>query len=207
MRWMTWQGQADYWAARTATPLVFGARARDMTLRGARQIMKLHKELIPLLQNDEPDMSAQCRYLIFCAGASGFEIPACAKTEYQSHKNLEARWQWFLTLPAGSPDQLSAANHNLIAQYILAALQDLSYNSVSFDVIEDPQRKTQTVSASDVTDDVNGTAVKIRQILLQITGPIPQGSVLPRGLLPLDGPPILILMFVSESIRVRMAIP
>lgn len=83
MRWMTWQGQADYWAARTAMPLVFGARARDMTLRGARQIMKLHEDLIPLLQNDEADMSAQCRYLIFCAGAFGFEIPACAKAEYQ----------------------------------------------------------------------------------------------------------------------------
>ena len=26
MRWMTWQGQADYWAARTAMPLVFGSR-------------------------------------------------------------------------------------------------------------------------------------------------------------------------------------
>jgi hypothetical protein len=27
---MTWQGQADYWAARTATPLVFGARASEI---------------------------------------------------------------------------------------------------------------------------------------------------------------------------------
>jgi hypothetical protein len=83
MRWMTWQGQADYWAARTAMPFVFGSRAYDMTLRGARQILKLYDEFVPLLQDDEPDMTAQCRYRIFCAGASGSEMPACAKAEYQ----------------------------------------------------------------------------------------------------------------------------
>ena len=44
MRWMTWQGQADYWAARTAMPLVFGSEAHDTTLRGARQILKLHED-------------------------------------------------------------------------------------------------------------------------------------------------------------------
>lgn len=103
------------------------------------------------------------------------------------HKNLEGRWKWFLTLPATSPYQLSAANHNLIAQYILTALRDLSYNSISFDVHENPP--AQTVTPSDLPDSVNGTAVKIMQILLQVTGPIPQGAVLPLGLPPLDGPP------------------
>jgi Peptidase family M48 len=83
MRWMTWQGQADYWAARTAMPFVFGSQAHDMTLRGARQILRLHEELVSLLQDDEPDMTAQCRYHIFCAGASGSEIPPCAKAEYR----------------------------------------------------------------------------------------------------------------------------
>jgi hypothetical protein len=87
MRWMTWQGQADYWAARTAMPLVFGSQARNLTLRGARQILRLHEELMPLFEGDEPDMSAQCRYHIFRAGASGSEIPDCAKAEYQ---------QWYL---------------------------------------------------------------------------------------------------------------
>jgi hypothetical protein len=82
MHWMTWQGQADYWAARTAMPLVFGSRARHMTLRGARQILKLHEELMPLLEGDEPDLSAECRYRIFCAGALGSEIPACAQAEF-----------------------------------------------------------------------------------------------------------------------------
>jgi hypothetical protein len=83
MRWMTWQGQADYWAARTAMPFVFGSSAGYLTLRGARQIMKLHEQLVPLLNGDEPDLSAQCRYCIFIAGAAGTEIPACAKAEYE----------------------------------------------------------------------------------------------------------------------------
>ena len=90
MRWMTWQGQADYWAARTAMPLVFGSQAYDATLRGARQILKLHEDLIPLLaEGDEPDLSARCRYFIFCAGASGTEIPPCAKAEYRRSFNQE----------------------------------------------------------------------------------------------------------------------
>jgi hypothetical protein len=83
MPWMTWQGQADYWAARIAMPFVFESQARNMTLRGARQILRLHEEILPLLDGDEPDISALCRYHIFCAGAVGSEIPACARAEYQ----------------------------------------------------------------------------------------------------------------------------
>lgn len=56
MPWLTWQGQADYWAARTAMPLVFGSRARNMTLRGARQILQLHEEVASLFGDDEPDV-------------------------------------------------------------------------------------------------------------------------------------------------------
>lgn len=81
MRWMTWQGQADYWAARIAMPLVFGSRAYNTTLRGARQILKLHKDLFA--ENDEPDLPPLCRYFIFCAGASGSEMPPCAQVEYR----------------------------------------------------------------------------------------------------------------------------
>jgi hypothetical protein len=44
MRWMTWQGQADYWAAGTAMPRVFGPRARRMTLQGAREFLELHRD-------------------------------------------------------------------------------------------------------------------------------------------------------------------
>lgn len=76
--WMTWQGQADYWAARTAMPLVFGSQARDATLRGARQVLKLHEDLFT--ESDEPDLSPLCRYFIFRAGALGSEIPPCAQS-------------------------------------------------------------------------------------------------------------------------------
>jgi hypothetical protein len=83
MPWITWQGQADYWAARTAMPLVFGSRARDSTLRGGRQILNLHAVFTTLLEGNEPDVSAKCRFSIFRAGASGCEIPPCAKAEYR----------------------------------------------------------------------------------------------------------------------------
>jgi hypothetical protein len=81
MPWMTWQGQADYWAARTAMPLVFGPQARFITLRGARQILKLHKDLFA--ESDEPDLSPECRYFIFRAGASGDESPLSSEAAYR----------------------------------------------------------------------------------------------------------------------------
>lgn len=34
MQWMTWQGQADFWAASTAMPRVFGSKASEMTFLG-----------------------------------------------------------------------------------------------------------------------------------------------------------------------------
>jgi Peptidase family M48 len=79
LRWMAWQGQADYWAASVAMPRVFGAQARRMTLRGAREILKLHRQF----GCDAPDLSPECRLRIFCAGASNDELPDCAKAEYQ----------------------------------------------------------------------------------------------------------------------------
>jgi Peptidase family M48 len=83
MPWLTWQGQADYWAARTAMPRVFGPRAVHVTKRGAREILALHDDLSAQLDDDEPDLSPQCRYSIFCAGAAGAEIPACAMAEFE----------------------------------------------------------------------------------------------------------------------------
>jgi hypothetical protein len=83
MPWITWQGKADYWAARDGMPIVFGSHARSLTLRGARQILTLHQALAPLFEGDEPDLSAECRYRIFCAGALGSEIPACAEAEFR----------------------------------------------------------------------------------------------------------------------------
>jgi hypothetical protein len=83
MRWMTWQGQADYWAARTGMPLVFGPKASQITLRGARELFILHEDLGRLMDGDEPDLSASCRDRIFRAGVLNWEMPICAKQEFQ----------------------------------------------------------------------------------------------------------------------------
>jgi hypothetical protein len=59
---MTWQGKADYWAAKTAMPRLFGPKARDITIRGARQIFALDEALATHFEDYEPDLSAACRY-------------------------------------------------------------------------------------------------------------------------------------------------
>ena len=73
LRYLTWQGQADYWAAKEGMPKVFGDKARRITLQGAREIAALHAEF----QDDQPDISANDRSAIFCAGALGESPPAC----------------------------------------------------------------------------------------------------------------------------------
>ena len=78
MPWMTWQGQADYWAARIAMPRIWGARARGATLRAAREIVELHGMLARQLKDDEPDLSPNCRYCILRSGALGQVMPSCA---------------------------------------------------------------------------------------------------------------------------------
>jgi hypothetical protein len=83
MTWMTWQGQADYWAARTGMRLVFGPKADQMTLRGAREFFILHEDLSRLMDGDEPDLSASCRDRILRAGVSNREMPSCAKKEFR----------------------------------------------------------------------------------------------------------------------------
>ncbi len=84
LRWMTWQGQADYWAASIGMPRVFGLKARRMTLRGAREILQIHKDLGQQYGFDEADLSPECRLRIFRAGASKADFPTCAKTEYRN---------------------------------------------------------------------------------------------------------------------------
>ena len=78
MPWMTWQGQADYWAARIAMPRIWGPRACSATLRAAREILKLHKMLESQFDDDEPDLSPDCRYSILRSGALGQDMPSCA---------------------------------------------------------------------------------------------------------------------------------
>jgi hypothetical protein len=75
LRWATWQGQADYWAAREGMPRVFGRSARRLTLRGAQEIAALHMEF--KIDGDEPDMSSDERSTIFRAGALGEGPPSC----------------------------------------------------------------------------------------------------------------------------------
>jgi hypothetical protein len=86
MPWMTWQGQADYWGARVAMPVIFGSRALAMTLRGARQILDLHRNLTA----EEPDLSPECRYSILVCGALGFEFPICGKNAFEELQSDKA---------------------------------------------------------------------------------------------------------------------
>jgi hypothetical protein len=78
MPWLTWQGQADYWAASVGMPQIWGARARAATLRAARELLELHEAFERKLDDDEPDLTADCRYRIWCAGAQGEGMPECA---------------------------------------------------------------------------------------------------------------------------------
>lgn len=75
---MTWQGQADYWAASIAMPRIWGARACGATMRAAREIVELHRMVASQLEDDEPDLSPDCRYSILRSGALGQGMPSCA---------------------------------------------------------------------------------------------------------------------------------
>ena len=79
MPWMTWQGQADYWAAAVAMPKVFGPKARNLTLQGAREMLDYHGELIAQTEDDMPHLAIECRLAIFLSAAFGREMPVCAK--------------------------------------------------------------------------------------------------------------------------------
>ena len=80
MPWISWQGQADYWAASTGMKQVFGSRAHRMTMRGAREIFELHRAFTGSDEEDRPDLSSECRHRILVAGAKGHAMPHCAET-------------------------------------------------------------------------------------------------------------------------------
>jgi hypothetical protein len=84
MPWMTWQGQADYWAARIAMPKIWGPCACKATLRAAREILRLHRMLESQFDDDEPDLSPHCRYSILRSGALGLDMPSCALEAFAS---------------------------------------------------------------------------------------------------------------------------
>ena len=82
MPWISWQGQADYWAANVGMRKVFGLHARNMTLRGALQIRRLHQDFTGRSEEDEPDLSSECRHTIFLAGITGDVMPDCAQKAF-----------------------------------------------------------------------------------------------------------------------------
>jgi hypothetical protein len=83
MPWISWQGQADYWAASVGMKEVFGLHARNMTVRGARQICELQKAF----SGDEPDLSSECRHKTFIAGASASAMPDCTQKAFEKFCN------------------------------------------------------------------------------------------------------------------------
>lgn len=82
-KWMSWQGQADYWAASVGMYRIFGPRAAAITLRAAKQFVSFHDELEATLGGDEPDLSSRCRHQIFCAAMAGERMPDCARAEFR----------------------------------------------------------------------------------------------------------------------------
>lgn len=92
MPWLTWQGQADYWATSTAMPKIWGQRAFGATLRAAREMVKLHGLLASQFGDDEPDLSADCRYNIWYSGALGQEMPNCAVEAFASISDDIQKW-------------------------------------------------------------------------------------------------------------------
>jgi hypothetical protein len=82
MPWISWQGQADYWAANVGMKKVFGSRAHGMTMRGVREILELHWAFAGSNEEDQPDLCSECRQSIFAAGATGQAMPDCARMAF-----------------------------------------------------------------------------------------------------------------------------
>jgi hypothetical protein len=78
LRWPTWQGQADYWAATVGMPKVFGQNACRLTLKGAKEIVALHRDF----SGDEADVAPDERLAIFRAGALGEIAPSCLQSAF-----------------------------------------------------------------------------------------------------------------------------
>ena len=68
------QTRADYWAARYAMPRIWRSRAYVATLRGATELLELHRSLSPELKASELDIAPEERYKAMVAGAFGADI-------------------------------------------------------------------------------------------------------------------------------------
>jgi hypothetical protein len=82
MPWISWQGQADYWAASVGMKRLFGSEANKLTVKGARQIVELHRDFAGRSEEDDPDLSVECRHRIFMAGIHGQAMPDCAQKAF-----------------------------------------------------------------------------------------------------------------------------
>jgi hypothetical protein len=89
--WLTWQGQADYWAASIAMPKIWGDEACRATLRAGREMLELHRLLAGQWGDDAPDLCADCRYKIWYSGAFGKEMPVCA-TKALASISADSHW-------------------------------------------------------------------------------------------------------------------
>jgi hypothetical protein len=89
LRWPTWQGQADYWAAAEGMPKVFGLKACRLTLRGAKQIASLHAAFCD--EGGEPDITPLERTAIFRAGALGETAPICLQAAFDRMQETRKR--------------------------------------------------------------------------------------------------------------------
>jgi hypothetical protein len=93
MPWMSWQGQADYWAASKGLPKIWGAYSTAATLRGAREFLRLHRMLAAQSDEYETELSPDCRYCILRSGALGQQIPRCALDAFAASNELIGQFE------------------------------------------------------------------------------------------------------------------
>jgi len=83
MTWMTWQGQADYWAASIGMPSVFGSHARALTVRGAKQIGAVQREFAAAHDEHGIELPPAIRWAIYHAGLRHQGLPSSAQLEFK----------------------------------------------------------------------------------------------------------------------------
>jgi hypothetical protein len=110
-------------------------------------------------------------------------LPASRAGGVQQHPNLESRWKWFLTTGNASAGSLTQTNHNKIAVAIYTALNDSTFNSITFDAVEG--FGSQDVSATVAYDE---GPTKYMQIVLY-TSAMPLGTPGSTNPPPIDSAP------------------
>jgi len=78
LSWMSWQGQADYWAASVGMRAVFGAEAEGLIIKGARQIGALQRVIAEMLGEEPAEFRPRARAALFRAGLRHAGLPRFA---------------------------------------------------------------------------------------------------------------------------------